>query len=173
MVIDLDSFFCLLYFLLLWYKHLPLTTWSSLHRSWHLCKVSLTFSCSWPPKCEPRERWQCGGGQQDEGPRTDTTNNNNQNQQHLTWCQAFYQAYMSRGRRVEDRSLRSNNRGAGRTSRSRTTAAVRKINETFRILFERMKLFTRSAITRTSSPEVTETNEECLESGERSAAASP
>jgi hypothetical protein len=37
------------------------------------------------------------------GARTGSSDNNNQNQQHLTWCQAFYKAYMDRGRRVDDR----------------------------------------------------------------------
>jgi hypothetical protein len=96
------------------------------------------------------------------GARTDSSNNNNQNQ-HLTWRQAFYKAYMDRGRRVTDRNMRNNNRTEGRKIR----AAVRKISETFRIIFGRMQPFTRSSrITRTSS-QVAD-----LESGVRSAAAS-
>jgi hypothetical protein len=95
------------------------------------------------------------------GARTDSSNNNNQNQ-HLTWRQAFYKAYMDRGRRVKDRNMRNNNRAEGRKIR----AAGRKISETFRTIFERTQSFTRSTITRTST-EVAD-----LESGVRSAAAS-
>jgi hypothetical protein len=94
--------------------------------------------------------------------RTDSNNNNNQNQ-HLAWCQAFYKAYMDRGRRVENRNMRNNNRTEGRKIRA---AISRKISESFRIVFERMQSFTRSPITRTSS----EFGD--LESGVRSAAAS-
>jgi hypothetical protein len=100
--------------------------------------------------------------------RTDSSDNNNQNQQHLTWCQAFYRAYMDRGRRLEDRNMRSNNR----TERRIATAIVKKINEAFPVFFKRIKSVTSSAIRRTSSPEFTETNEECLESGKSAAAAS-
>ena len=95
-------------------------------------------------------------------------NNQNQQQHHLAWCQAFYKAYMFRGRRVEDRNLSKNNR----TERRITRAIVRKIHEAFPTIFERMKLFITSE-TRTSSPEVSETNEGCLESGGGSAAFSP
>jgi hypothetical protein len=96
------------------------------------------------------------------GTRTDSSNNNNQNQ-HLTWRQAFYKAYMDRGRRVKDRNMRNIYRAEeGRKVR----AAVRKINETSRIIYERMQPFTRSSTRRTSS-EVAD-----LESGVRSAAAS-
>jgi hypothetical protein len=43
------------------------------------------------------------------GVRTDTSSdNNNQNQQHMTWCQAFNKAYMDRGRRLEDRNMNNN-----------------------------------------------------------------
>jgi hypothetical protein len=62
--------------------------------------------------------------------RTDLSgNNNNQNQQHLTWCQAFYKAYMHRGRRLEDGDLRTNNLTERMTS---LRATVRKISEIFR-----------------------------------------
>ena len=94
--------------------------------------------------------------------RNSYNNNYNHNQQqHLTWCQAFYKAYVSRGRRLKDRNMRNTNRTERRTS---TRAIVRKINETIQ---------SRRTSARTSSPEITETNECCLESGVRSAAASP
>ena len=72
---------------------------------------------------------------------------------------------MDRGRRVEDRNMvRNNNRMEGRKIR----AVVTKINVTFRNIYERVKLFTRSSIrTRPSSSEVAD-----LESGGGSAAAS-
>jgi hypothetical protein len=95
--------------------------------------------------------------------KTDSNYINNQNQQHLTWRQAFYKAYMDRGRRVEDRNIRNNNRTEGRNIR---TIVGTKISKTFNIISERIKSFTRSAISRTSSVVAD------IESGGRSAAAS-
>jgi hypothetical protein len=65
-----------------------------------------------------------------------TSDDSNQNQQHLTRCQAFYKAYMDRGRRLEDRNIRNNNR----TERRNIRATGRMIGGTFRTIFERMKL---------------------------------
>jgi uncharacterized membrane protein len=79
-----------------------------------------------------------------------SSENNNQNQQHLTWCQAFYKAYMSR-QGLEDRNMRNNNRT------ERRSTIFRKINGTFRSSIIRMKSFTASAI-KTPSPEVIDTN---------------
>jgi hypothetical protein len=100
--------------------------------------------------------------------RARSGNNNNQDQQHLTWYQAFYKAYMDRGRRLEDRNMRNNNRLERRITKR--MPIVRKINESFPILFQRMKLFSS---TRTSSPEVTTDTNECSESGGIWAAALP
>ena len=98
-----------------------------------------------------------------------SSDNNNQNQQQrLTWCQAFYKAYMSRGRRREDRNMRNNNL----KDRRITKTIVRKIHETFPIVFQRISS-TRTSAIRTSSPEVTTDTNECLESGGISAAALP
>jgi hypothetical protein len=69
------------------------------------------------------------------GART-SDDSNQQNQQHLTWCQAFYKAYMDRGRRLEDRNMRNNNR----TERRNIKATGRMKGGTFRTMFERMKL---------------------------------
>ncbi len=76
---------------------------------------------------------------------------------------------MDRGRPLEDRNIRSNNRTPER--RIASTAIVREIKDIFPIFFERKKLFTTSSAIRTSSPEVRETNEG-LECGGRSAVAS-
>jgi hypothetical protein len=84
------------------------------------------------------------------GGSTRSSENNNQNQQHLTWCQAFYKAYMSR-QGLEDRNMRNNNRA------KRRSTIFRKINGTFRSSIIRMKSFTASAI-KTPSPEVIDTN---------------
>jgi hypothetical protein len=102
--------------------------------------------------------------------RTDSSDNNNQKQhQYLTWCQAFYKAYMDRGRRLEDRNMRNNNRTE---RRSNNRAAGRKLRETIRIMLGRMKSFTATlSMSSTRSPSIAETNE-CFESGGRPAAAS-
>jgi hypothetical protein len=92
--------------------------------------------------------------------------NSNQNQL-LTWCQAFHKVYISRGRRLEDRNMRNNNRMERRSTR----VIIRKmLNESFRVTLERMKSFTTSSL-RTVSTEITETNK-CSDSG-RYAATSP
>ena len=96
--------------------------------------------------------------------RADSSDNNNQQQQQLRWCQAFYKAYMDRGRRLEDRNMRTNNR----RERRDIMAAMMKIGETFRNIYERMKPLKWLSIRRTSSLEVAD-----LESGGRSAAATP
>jgi hypothetical protein len=80
------------------------------------------------------------------GAGANTSSDNNNQKQQLTWFQAFNKAYMDRGGRIGDtRNLRNNNRAERRIA----TAALRKISDPFRILFERMKSFTRSSSIRT------------------------
>jgi hypothetical protein len=104
------------------------------------------------------------------GGRTGSNDKNSQNRQHLTWCQALHMAYMSRGRRLEDRNMRNNNRTERRGDGMRAT--IRKMNGTFRTAFESLKQPLAMMFIRILSPENTDTNE-CSESGTRSAAVSP
>jgi uncharacterized membrane protein len=54
------------------------------------------------------------------GRRSDNNHNQNKQQQHLTWYQAFYKAYMSRGHRLKDsRNIRNNNRTKRRITKTR------------------------------------------------------
>jgi hypothetical protein len=72
---------------------------------------------------------------------TRSIENNDQSHQHLTWCQALYKAYMSRGLE-EDRNLRSSNRIERRSIRS----IARETNGSVRSIFGRMKPFAKSSI---------------------------
>ena len=89
-----------------------------------------------------------------------------QNQQHLSWCQIFLKAYMSRGAK--------NTRHLNCTERERKSCMaiiVRKMNETSRIISERVQLvvFTMSGRTSFSSPprpaEFSTDADDCLECG--------
>ena len=53
-------------------QNLTKTLWWSCWFPLFLCKVSSTLSCSWHPKCEPRERWQCSGQEQEIAATTKT-----------------------------------------------------------------------------------------------------
>ena len=89
------------------------------------------------------------------------SNDNQNQQQHLTWCQAFYKAYMDRGRRLDNRNMRIDNRTEIRSLRT----TIRKIKERFRTLSERMKFYTAtssmSTPPTTTTTRVAETSNEC------------
>jgi hypothetical protein len=94
--------------------------------------------------------------------------------EHLTWCQAFYKAYMSRGLRTTSSSL-------GSSKRNRTTitsmmagvrAGMRKIIQIFQLAtFEKMIAFTKSSMVRRSVAK--EENDSPGESGGPAPFASP
>jgi len=73
-----------------------------------------------------------------------------ENREHLTWCQAFYEAYMSRGHRT-----RNGTRDTNRMEKWNARAAVvsRKLTQILQNIPKRMKASTGPTTTNTFSQE--------------------